>query len=681
MPAKKDGAASLSTRLFDPKLYVEGLRQLRVMGVLCSVILEVVVLLCCYNSALYQSVDFEATSFLILLGVMAMTLLMTLYLFRFLNHRESCDFYHALPHTRTSLFLSLLSAVLTWALAGFFLTAATALIGTDIPTGYPVVFRLLFGPAAILFLAAVTALAMNVTGTTLSNVLVTGMFALAPRLLVMVYLYAAQSILPILPVRSESVFDLHYNPIFYLLEHPGGIWEDYGAVLYALAVGLLYTVLALFLFRRRRSETAGRAAPNRILQTAFRLLLSMLICLYPCTRIVQGYFRDGDDLLLLIFYAAALIVYFLYELLTTRKMKNLVKSIPALGVLLAMNIVFVASLSGLKAAVFSQTPDAEEVQSVTFRLNNSGTGYLEARAESISIENKDCLYLVTERLRKEAATLQKTPGYAFGYPNFVSTTREVEIRTKSGVIHRVLPFTPAEYTQISQWLRQEDAYQRAYMELPSIRSADVNVHLDGLSDSQTAAVYQQLQQEINELGLERWYNIVNNPRHYVSLLSEQGDGDLYFSNLYLSGPVNGEWRTTTITLSTALPRTLALYLKSVNESNWQAVLEGIPDEDAAIHTIGVGISEESGYIEFYINQFSKPEETAVRAFLTELVRRLEADPGQTVDVTKPLYGISVSRGGEESMVYLNVEEGTYPPTDLDGILYPGETEYTAATIS
>ena len=98
MPAKKDGAASLFTRLFDPKMYVEGLRQLRVMGVLCSVILEVVVLLCCYNSARYQSIDFEATSFLVLLGVMAMTPLMTLYLFRFLNHRESCDFYHALPH-------------------------------------------------------------------------------------------------------------------------------------------------------------------------------------------------------------------------------------------------------------------------------------------------------------------------------------------------------------------------------------------------------------------------------------------------------------------------------------------------------------------------------------------------------------------------------------------------------
>ena len=50
---------------------------------------------------------------------------------------------------------------------------------------FPPVFRLLYGPGVILFLTAVTALAMSVTGTTLSNVLVTGMFALAPRLLVM----------------------------------------------------------------------------------------------------------------------------------------------------------------------------------------------------------------------------------------------------------------------------------------------------------------------------------------------------------------------------------------------------------------------------------------------------------------------------------------------------------------
>ncbi len=679
MTKEKGNTAPLSKRLFDPKLYAEGLRQLRVLGILYLVIMEIGILL--YSAQLsqrkYPIPDYRPHS-LFLLGGMAMSGLMVLYLFRFLNRRESCDFYHALPHTRTSLFLSFYCAALTWSAAGLLLPTVSQPLflyaffhrtgGFPVSAVGDILAQFLFGLAAMLFVAAVTALAMSLTGTTLSNMLAAGLFVLAPRTLVMVYMSAVQSILPILPSRSESLFDLHYNPIFYLIEYPGS--AEPTAILYSLVIGLLYTALAVFLFCRRRSETAGQAARNRFLQAVFRLLLAMLICLYPCVRIVQGKYDDSNALLLVTVYIAAVIVYFLYELITTRKVKNLIRAVPSLGILLIMNVAFVGSLAGIREVILSQTPNAEEVQSIVFRSVSSASGYLEARATNISVEDKNTIYQVTNRLKEEVWTLRENSRYASRYPLYSDLTREVELHTDSGVIRRVLTFSLSENEQIVNKLQQEEAYRKAYMELPPSSGGEISVSIRGLAESQASALYEQLRQEVNEIGFDQWHDIVQNSFTYDSFLLNREDGILHFSNLYISGQVKGEWHTTAITLSTKLPRTLEAYLKYTNEANRKAVLKGIWEKDAAIYfkKSGLSVSETSDY---YISQFSGADETALRAFLEGLLRQSEADPEQPVDPSKPLYVIAVTKyGDQERVVYLNAEEDIEPPADQTGAAGP-----------
>jgi hypothetical protein len=50
----------------------------------------------------------------LMLGLFAVAPLMTLVQFAFLNQRKACDFYHAIPHRRLTVFFSMMAAVLTW---------------------------------------------------------------------------------------------------------------------------------------------------------------------------------------------------------------------------------------------------------------------------------------------------------------------------------------------------------------------------------------------------------------------------------------------------------------------------------------------------------------------------------------------------------------------------------------
>ena len=51
-------------------------------------------------------------------------------------------------------------------------------------------------------------------------------------------------------------------------------------LLYTFLLGLLYFLIAAFLFCRRRSEAAGQSAPSRLLQHIYRIVVTMTICIF-----------------------------------------------------------------------------------------------------------------------------------------------------------------------------------------------------------------------------------------------------------------------------------------------------------------------------------------------------------------------------------------------------------------
>lgn len=112
----------MKKRFFDIGLYADALRQLRLIGVAAFIILELEAILLplaswfsqqqmIANGYIAPNAPYIANLLewhpLVVLCPFLIAPLMMLVLFHFLNKRSASDFYHALPNTRVSLFVSL----------------------------------------------------------------------------------------------------------------------------------------------------------------------------------------------------------------------------------------------------------------------------------------------------------------------------------------------------------------------------------------------------------------------------------------------------------------------------------------------------------------------------------------------------------------------------------------------
>ena len=116
-------------KLFSIKLYIEGLRQLRVLGMLGLIINALIGIIIPMGYYLSMEEEYNAlnsfsklncviteTHCYFFLFVFVFSPLMVLSLFHFLNKREDCDFYHSIPQTRGCLYVSYSAAMVTWLL-------------------------------------------------------------------------------------------------------------------------------------------------------------------------------------------------------------------------------------------------------------------------------------------------------------------------------------------------------------------------------------------------------------------------------------------------------------------------------------------------------------------------------------------------------------------------------------
>ena len=157
------------------------------------------------------------------------------------------------------------------------------------------------------------------------------------RSLLSILSWQVTELLPLLPEGlSFPLSGSEYQIVFGLFASLGGM-QDHSPLtylpggLYTLILGLLYGVGAAALFLRRKSEAAGLATPNRALQTTLRLLVAFLLCQYPCRVIIRVVLHretvtSSAVFTCVVWYIVALVVYFLFELVTTRRVKNLLRS-------------------------------------------------------------------------------------------------------------------------------------------------------------------------------------------------------------------------------------------------------------------------------------------------------------------------------------------------------------------
>ena len=516
---------------FNGRLFLEGLRQLKTIGILFLIVFSLAALFIPLGNAIStlsnaanpaeisrELVNLNDLFPMIYLLMFTMAPIMVLAIFYFLNQRKASDFYHALPVSRAALFISFFAAILVWLIAVTVISAAVSVLtALCFPQVFQVNFSSILQPilsslAGSLLITSGIALAMCITGSLFNNLLIGGILLIVPRLM---FLYIGNRLASDIAVFSTAT----NNPFFNLSYHiPLQILKmmlagdsfpiGWSGVIYTAIIGFLYFLIAIFLFRGRRSEAAGYAAATPVLQTVYRLLITFLVTLIPVAIIlecIQDAVIDAQALFhIIVSYAAAAVVFFAYELITTKKIHRLLKIAPTFGIVLVLNAILVGGILFAENRILAYRPAADDITAVSLQSYNHGLyqdDYFAQKTSTVRIEDAGVKKLVSEVLAN-AAKDNRLPN------NDDDTSTDYLVTLYEGGVsrQRVLRFSQKQQETILRACAANNDYRAAYT-LPEL-SNSVSATLWALNTDQVNTLYRLMREESASLTFEQLYQLL-----------------------------------------------------------------------------------------------------------------------------------------------------------------------------
>lgn len=561
---------------FNPRIYLEGLRQLRVTGLISVIIMFAITVfritaelpISYYSgyeytgSRTYTGVDWMPW---LIISFVIITPLLTLQMFQFMNKRNASDFYHSLPHTRSTIYLSLLTAVLTWILLSILATIIPSLFSALVFSKYisfvydTFFLYMAFCIASSVLVAGAIMIAKGLSGTILNSIILTGVVLFLPRL-IMGLLIGAIELNPILDgTIGNSFTSSDINPVTGIVFSMFGIEYtseaelliSVPAIVYGFILGLIYLSIGMFLFIIRKSETASQSATSRRMQAVFRILITTAICIPAVTNIFHSFTFYGDQDMywygMVIYYVVVVFVYFLYELLTTKKLRNLVKAIPGLGLVAVFNIAMYFGISACYNSAIDFRPAADEINSVKVLPEAYGENdyltyydYVLNEVNGVVITSPEVIEDVSVTLNQNLSDIEKSLNVFYDkLYNANSNLYDgmmVEIETNGGSVKRNIYMTEEAYTNVSAAISNSKDFQKAWMTPPDEKRFEfVNTYSDGYGNSyigETDAIdlYEMYRKELKNADFQKFFdsyieNAMSDMRFEVCYLM---DGKTYY---------------------------------------------------------------------------------------------------------------------------------------------------------
>ena len=383
--------------IWSKNLYFEGLRRLRgliitfaVLSFAASAILAVISLIK-YNG-IRETSDGYIFAVPGLLFVFTGAPALASRTFSFLNKRKGSDMFHALPYTRTCVFLSFLSSLLTAITA---ITAFIAVIGSvayavsgAIPGATKLFFMMILACyIASLYVSAVIIMTVTASGSAFTETVISIVLIIFPQVIIAAFYSYIISNVPTAVMTDvyriiNSSGDLYFLglPLRLLFTFLGGYGTDGAYVplpyIYTSVACLLYFAAAYLLFRYRKSETAERSAPSAAFQAVFRVIVTCAFSFIGILLLSSGFDGNADIKSILpgviLFFGLATVSYFIFELISSKGKKNLLKTLPTLAAVAALNFAFLGALYGIYTYEMKFGTKPDKVSAVTVSKNAVG---------------------------------------------------------------------------------------------------------------------------------------------------------------------------------------------------------------------------------------------------------------------------------------------------------------------
>lgn len=571
----------INKKPFSVGLYIEGLRQLRIVGILgvilmfgSSMVMNVSQALSYQRQAtlypdesivLYPVDGLDAMSFLLIVFC-AFAPIMTWILFRFMNKRNSSDFMFAIPNTRLSIYCSYLSAIMTWIAAMILAGLIGVLLPAAIFSNYlNIMYDTVFLFALSTFLCSLQVvsailIAMSITGTLFSNIILSGMLLFGPRLLITMLL-AVQENIPLLCNNSDGLFLLKnsINPItgfvfgiaFGALDcSTKSVFYSAAPMIYSAVLSVIYLLLAIFFFQRRKSETAGKSAPNPILQAIYRITITMMYCIAVAVIIVSECDEMTSEMIfgIVVAYLVAVALYFLFELIMTKSLRKMWKAAPGLLIVLVLNGI---TIFGMRAAIhnaYQFQPTTDQVESISFAQQNFGSGdyiyyinYVQNKYKD-EIKDKNLISNILKNLKEDTTLLEDGDRNNY-YGNELRGTytgMDFKIKTKSGTRYRYIRIDPKTQRALMEQVQQSfQNGNESWRIPPEPIEGSIWIYNNGGYDwndsNKETVLFDQLKEELQTIDFTDWYDVNNSETEmatfYFNYEVQTEDKETYQFNL------------------------------------------------------------------------------------------------------------------------------------------------------
>ncbi|MCL2368381.1 MAG: ABC transporter permease, partial [Oscillospiraceae bacterium] len=603
---------------------------------------------------------------------------LTLFLFSFLNKRNSSDFYHAIPHKRETLFLSFLAVILTWVLGGMALSTGVALtIFALAPAGVvlinmsSVLLTLLGFAVGSLLVIAATLMAMSITGTTFSNIVTALLILFLPRALITSFIGMVVNMTQVVSMENFGILgDYAYNIVFSFLNSlfAGGLVQGtpfIGHILYTAVLALLYFGATLVLFKRRKSETAQSPALNRVVQAVVRISLAFLITLIAIFIILNGGGIRYNLIFVVAIYALAVIAYFAYELIATKRISSLKRSLPGLLILVLLNVVFITGVNLAQGMILNRDIPAGAVAHV--RIHETGfsggwqepLSYEELRAREIALSDPQLTDILLDTLAQNIRNIRGEETTGFGWWPVYHYTIFFETTT-GRTIRRNLALNPEINEALNEVLNNHPAYREAFLTLPENPE---QIWAGVLPEEALRELYNTLRDEVRDLDFAAWRGVSAGFSHrgiHIDVMNDllDGESDMIFTygEISIRGFRGVQTYANRYPITSLTPRTAELFFRHTNEAHFDGVARALermseePGRHAWVYAQSFGTLD---FISFQLDMFLQAQD---RMDAARLLHEAVLAQGTTpIDRSRPYYQLHVSAWFEDTDEHINAE--------------------------
>ena len=586
-------------KIFSIKLFINNFLQLKVMGILGTVLITLFSVLSIVSQGI-SMIEYTkegisvngmsggvSTTYLgagdlwpLVLTFVFVTPVLMLMAFSYNNKRNSSDFYNSLPYTRLNMYLTKLSAVFTWQVIVYVCAVVGIVISIAVYKKYFVysvstITWIIIGTFICnLLCGAVIALACSLTGSLMSNICLTGIILFIPAILrVMItggisalFDYVSNiQVVPVIGVERNMISALIVGGSMNGIQY-NEILLNKGYMVYSLVLAIVYAAIGYLCFVRRKSEVAGKAALGNKIHVIIRTIIGF-ICMAVGFLLLL---IERDIISMIIFVSLAVAAMIIYELIAGDRSRLGFKTGISSVIALAAAGIFTGLLWSGSVVMKAYKPETSKIkyavgESSTYYSNYSGSfaDYYNTKTSQYKIKDSDIIDVLVNGYNhcKDKTHVELSQNRKNVYT--------INVYFKDGIIgtRRSIALVEDDYKNLMLKLGADEEYQKIYLELPEYNNVTLTFNnAVNLSDSDKQNIYNCLQSEIKKVG----YN------QYIKSFDQTG----VYDTVSIRFVENGNNYYIRIPFSEYLPETTESFMKMVNKGSLNYALGSVTSKDA-----------------------------------------------------------------------------------------------------